>query len=71
MTGKSISTTIPDGVIEAISASHILPPHPHLHFTSPNEVLAAHISTQEKRAMAAYPVCDYGLPRRRQQIGAW
>ncbi|NKL03530.1 hypothetical protein [Rhizobium leguminosarum] len=51
MTGKSISTTPPDGVIEAISASHIL--HPHLHFTSPNEVLAADISAQEKRAILA------------------
>ncbi|WP_163873665.1 hypothetical protein [Rhizobium laguerreae] len=53
MTSKSISTTIPDGVIEAISASHILHPHPHLHFTSPNEVLAADISAQEKRAILA------------------
>ncbi|WP_260683417.1 hypothetical protein [Rhizobium laguerreae] len=51
MTGKSISTTPPDGVIEAISASHIL--HPHHHFTSPNEVLAADISAQEKRAILA------------------
>ncbi|CAN7668475.1 hypothetical protein [Rhizobium leguminosarum] len=51
MTSKSISTTTPDGVIEAISASHIL--HPNLHFTSPNEVLAADISAQEKGAILA------------------
>ncbi|MFL5011704.1 hypothetical protein N2600_25515 (plasmid) [Rhizobium sp. WSM1274] len=53
MTGKSISTTPADGVIEAISASHILHPHRHVHFTSPNEILAADISVQDNRAILA------------------
>ncbi|WP_246801452.1 hypothetical protein [Rhizobium leguminosarum] len=71
MTGKSISTTPPDGVIEAISASHIL--HPHLHFTSPNEVLAADISAQEKRAILASWASDLyaveSVPALRQPPG--
>ncbi|MEI1249743.1 hypothetical protein [Rhizobium aouanii] len=71
MTGKSISTTPPDGVIEAISASHIL--HPHQHFTSPNEVLAADISAQEKRAILASWASDLyaieSVPALRQPPG--
>ncbi|NNU37711.1 hypothetical protein G9X64_14670 [Rhizobium sophorae] len=71
MTGKSISTTTPDGVIEAISASHIL--HPHLHFTSLNEVLAADISAQEKRAILASWASDLyaveSVPELRQPPG--
>ncbi|WP_409527517.1 hypothetical protein [Rhizobium leguminosarum] len=73
MTGKSISTTPPDGVIEAISASHILHSHPHLHFTSPNEVLAADISAQEKRAILASWASDLyaveSVPALRQPPG--
>ncbi|MBY5533912.1 hypothetical protein HFO42_23420 [Rhizobium leguminosarum] len=73
MTGKSISTTPPDGVIEAISASHILHPHPHPHFTSPNEVLAADISAQEKRAILASWASDLyavdSVPALRQPPG--
>ncbi|RXT29988.1 hypothetical protein B5P46_02725 [Rhizobium leguminosarum] len=71
MTSKSISTTTPDGVIEAISASHIL--HPHLHFSSPNEVLAADISAQEKRAILASWASDLyaveSVPELRQPPG--
>ncbi|WP_260694107.1 hypothetical protein [Rhizobium laguerreae] len=71
MTGKSTSTTPPDGVIEAISASHIL--HPHHHFTSPNEVLAADISAQEKRAILASWASDLyaieSVPALRQPPG--
>jgi hypothetical protein len=51
MTSKGITTIIPDVVAEAISASHIL--HPQLHFTSPNEILAADMPAQEKRAILA------------------
>ncbi|MGO8045515.1 hypothetical protein ACC713_21685 [Rhizobium johnstonii] len=51
MTSKGTTTIIPDGVAEAISASHIL--RPQLHFTSPNEILVADMPAQEKRAILA------------------